>query len=131
MRARRRGRRTTPGNGGFWNARLHAEHSLEGRIDSFVCDLASFHPPDFCVVDALQGLQYQEHNTGAADQAVRSNVIVAGRNPVLTDAFLAEPIGFNPWDIDFLQMAQKRGMGSMDLRKPVVSGGDPARDVRE
>jgi uncharacterized protein (DUF362 family) len=71
-----------PGNGGFSNTFLHSDHSLEGRIDSFIADLASFHPPDFCVVDALQGLQYQEHNAGLSDQAVRSNLIVAGPRSV-------------------------------------------------
>jgi uncharacterized protein (DUF362 family) len=119
-----------PRNGAFHNHFLHADHSLEGRIDSFITDLAAFHPPDFCVVDAIQGLQYQEHNTGMADQAVRSNAIVAGRDPVRTDAFLAKLMGFNPWDIDFLHMAQKRQMGVMDLSRVQVNGDDPDSHIR-
>lgn len=120
-----------PGGGAFYNAVLHAQHSLEGRIDSFITDLAAFHPADFNVVDALHGLQYQEHNAGLSDQAVRSNIIVAGRDAVRTDAFLAQLMGFNPWDIDFLHMAQKREIGSMDLSAVKVNGDDPSRFVRE
>lgn len=45
------------GPAGFWNAKLHEQHSLEGRIDSFITDLAAFHPPDFTVVDGIRGLQ--------------------------------------------------------------------------
>ena len=119
-----------PRNGAFHNQYLHSDHSLEGRIDSFITDLAAFHPPDFCVVDALQGLQYQEHNAGLSDQAVRCNSIVAGRDAVLTDAFLAKLMGFNPWDIDFLHMAQRRQMGSMDLGRVQMNGDDPAPHVR-
>jgi uncharacterized protein (DUF362 family) len=119
-----------PGNGGFHNAFLHSDHSLEGRIDSFIADLAAFHPPDFSVVDALLGLQYTEHNAGMADQAVQSNLIVAGRDAVRTDALLANIMGFNPWDIDFLHMAQKREMGTMDLRNVRVNGDDPGRHTR-
>ena len=48
-----------------------------------------------------------------------------------TDAFLAQLMGFNPWDIDFLHMAQKRGMGAMDLSAVRVNGDDPSRFVRE
>lgn len=112
---------------GFWNAQLHAQHSLEGRIDSFITDLASFHPPDFCVVDGIRGLQYKEHDNGQADQMLRNNLILAGRDPVVTDALVAQLMGFNPWDIEFLHMAQQRGMGSMDLEKADIIGDDPAR----
>ena len=32
--------------GNFSNNDLHSKHSLEGRVDSFIVDLAAFHPPD-------------------------------------------------------------------------------------
>jgi uncharacterized protein (DUF362 family) len=119
-----------PGNGAFHNHYLHADHSLEGRIDSFITDLAAFHPPDFCVVDGLQGLQYTEHNNDASDQVVRTNVILAGRDPVRTDALVAKLLGFNPYDIDFLHMASQRLMGTSDLGSVQVNGDDPERLIR-
>jgi uncharacterized protein (DUF362 family) len=113
--------------GGFWNARLHEEHSLEGRIDSFITDLASFHPPDFSVIDGIRGLQYKEHDNGQHDQMLRNNLILASRDPVAADALVAQLMGFNPWDIEFLHMAQQRGMGIMDLEQADVIGDDPTR----
>ncbi|HYM06367.1 MAG TPA: DUF362 domain-containing protein [Terriglobales bacterium] len=115
------------GPGGFWNARLHDEHSLEGRIDSFITDLASFHPPDFSVVDGIRGLQYSEHDNGRPDQMLRNNLVLASRDPVAADALVAQLLGFNPWDIEFLHMAEQRDMGCMNLEKANVIGDDPAR----
>lgn len=113
--------------GTFSNLTLHKEHSLDGRIDSFIVDLAAFHPPDFNVVDAIRGLQYTEHNNGRPDQMLRNNAIIAGENAVATDALVANLAGFNAWDIEFLHMAAQRDMGSMDLDRIEVAGDDPVR----
>jgi uncharacterized protein (DUF362 family) len=115
---------------GFWNARLHEQHSLEGRIDSFITDLAAFHPPDFCIIDGIRGLQNKEHDNGKSDQMIRNNLILASRDPVAADALVAKLLGFNPWDIEFLHMAQQREMGYMDLDKADIIGDDPAPFIK-
>lgn len=111
--------------GTFHNAQLHSGHSVEDRIDPFIVDLAAFHPPDFAVVDGLRGLQYQEHNCGVSDQLVQSNLVLAGEDPVATDSLVAHLLGFNPWDIEFLHMADKRQMGTRDLANVDVLGAEP------
>jgi uncharacterized protein (DUF362 family) len=111
--------------GRFWNVNLHAQHSVEDRIDPFIADLASFHPPDFVVADMIRGLQYREHNNEAPDQMVRSNLVLASRDPVAADALAAYLVGFNPADIEHLHMAQARDMGSLDLDGSDVRGEDP------
>jgi hypothetical protein len=113
--------------GGFSNTNLHSEHSVEGRLDPFIVDLAAFHPPDYCVVDGLRGLQYQEHNNGRADQMLRNNLVLAGEDPVATDALIARLMGFNPWDMDFLHLAAQREMGVLDARAFDVLGEDADR----
>jgi uncharacterized protein (DUF362 family) len=118
----------TPGV--FHNAKLHAEHSAGGRICPFIVDLAAFHPPDYCVVDAIRGLQCQEHSIGRADQTVRTNLVFAGEDPVLADAMAAKLMGFAPWDMEFLHLAARRGMGSMELEKAAVVGDDAERFMR-
>ncbi len=115
---------------GFWNARLHSQHSFEGRIDPFIVDLASFHPPDFNVVDGIRGLQFKEHNAGRDDQTLRNNMVLAGEDTVAVDSLVAHLMGFQPADIDFLHMAAARGIGSMDLSGCEVNGDDP-EDARE
>lgn len=110
--------------GRFWNVKLHEQHALDNRIDPMIVDLAAFHPPDFSVVDAIRGLQYSEHRNGRQDQTVRHNLVFAGADPVACDAIGAHLAGFNPWDIDFLHLAQERGMGSMDPSRADVAGDD-------
>lgn len=115
----------TPGQ--FWNANLHAEHSVEDRIDPFIADLSAFHPPDFVVADLIRGLQYREHNNDTPDQMIRTNLVLASRDPVAADALAAHLLGFNPEDIEYLHMAQAREAGSMDLGASDVRGDDPGR----
>lgn len=115
----------TPGV--FHNANLHSGHSAGGRIDPFIVDLASFHPPDYCVIDGIRGLQTQEHSVHRADQTVRSNLVMAGEDPVAADAVVARQLGFQPHDMEFLHMAAKRGMGTMDESAIDVRGDEPDR----
>jgi uncharacterized protein (DUF362 family) len=111
----------------FSNGNLHRDHSLEGRVDSFITDLAAFHPPDYCVVDGIQGLQYTEHRANFPDQLLRNNMVLAGEDPVAIDALLATVMGFQPSDIEYLHMASQRQIGSMELGNAEVAGDDPAR----
>ena len=117
--------------GSFSNNDLHSKHSLEGRIDSFVADLAAFHPPDYCVVDAIRGLQYYEHRIDRPDQEVRSNMVLAGEDPVATDATLATLLGYKSEDLEYLHFASQRQMGTMDPRDVEVVGDEPDRLSRK
>lgn len=116
--------------GVFHNALLHEQHSAGERIDPFIVDLAAFHPPDYCVMDGIRGLQTQEHSVNRSDQTVRSNLVMACEDPVASDAMVAKLLGFNPHDIEFLHMADKRLMGSMDLGRVDLRGDDPDKHSR-
>jgi hypothetical protein len=113
------------------NNGLHNEHSVDSRIDPFIGDLAAFHPPDYNVVDVIRGLQSTEHNNRQPDQMIRTNLIMAGENPVALDALAATLIGFRPGDIDYLHMAAARGLGSYDLKNIEVVGDEPDRYYRK
>jgi uncharacterized protein (DUF362 family) len=111
----------------FANGLLHDEQTIEERFDGMIVDLASFHPPDYCVVDGIRGLQYTEHNAHRPDQAVRNNLVMAAEDPVAADALAARLLGFNPWDIDYLHMAARRDLGTLDLGAVDVLGDDVVR----
>jgi uncharacterized protein (DUF362 family) len=115
----------TPGM--FNNLQMHAEQAVHNRLDHFIVDLASYHPPDYCVVDGIRGLQFQEHNNGRTDQMIRSNMVLAGEDPVATDALVSYLMGFNVRDMEFLHLATQRGLGTMELAKLDVRGDDPPR----
>jgi hypothetical protein len=110
----------TPGI--FWNATLHNQYSVDTRIDTFIADLAAFHPPDYNVVDGIRGLQYTEHNNDLPDQMLRNNLVLAGEDTVATDAAVARLLGFNPADIDYLHMGAARGLGTYNLREIDIVG---------
>ena len=112
------------------NTYLHSQHKIDSRLDPFIVDLASFHPPDYCVADGIRGLQYYEHNRHFADQTVRNNLVMAGEDPVAMDTTISSLVGMNPWDIDFLHLAARRGMGTMDTGKIDVVGDDPGKLAR-
>lgn len=114
----------------FHNAGLHEQHSAGGRIDPFIVDLAAFHPPDYSVVDGIRGLQSQEHSVHREDQTVRSNLVLAGEDPVAADALAARLMGFNSYDIEMLHMAARRQMGTMDFDRIDVRGDEPDRNNR-
>jgi uncharacterized protein (DUF362 family) len=114
----------------FSNRLLHDHYTVEGRVDGFVTDLVSFHPPDFNVVDGIRGLQYSNHNNRRPDQMLRNNLVLAGEDAVAMDAMVARLLGFNPWDIDYLHMASRREIGTMDPGQVDAVGDDPERLAR-
>ncbi|MGE5487105.1 MAG: DUF362 domain-containing protein [bacterium] len=114
----------------FWNVNLHGEHSVDGRIDPFIADLAAFHPPDYNVVDVIRGLQYREHNNGQPDQMIRNNIVLAGESTVAVDAAVSKLLGFNPADIDYLHMGAARGLGSFNLSDADIVGDELDRLVK-
>ena len=111
--------------GMFSNFVMHDQHSVDNRIDPFIADLVAFHPPDFCVVDAIRGLQYHQHGGKEPDQMIRSNFVLAGEDPIAMDATVAYLMKFNPWDIDYLHLGIKRGLGTMDFREIEFAGEEP------
>jgi uncharacterized protein (DUF362 family) len=115
----------------FWDVRLHERHSVDNRIDPFVADLAAYHPPDYNVVDAIRGLQYEEHNNRQPDQSVRNNVVMAGEDPVTVDAVAATFMGFKPADLDFLHMGAARGLGAYNLNDVEIVGDELDRLARK
>ena len=58
---------------------------------------------------------------------MRSNLVLAGEDPVAADALAARLMGFNPEDIEFLHMASRRQMGTMDFGRIEVRGDEPDR----
>ena len=68
------------------------------------------------------------HNNSGA-HSIRTNMIIAGPDPVATDAVGATVMGFNPWDIEHLRRSAAKGHGTLDMRHITVSG-DPIDKVQ-
>lgn len=73
-------------------------------------------PSHLVLVDALHGdLCHEEGGT-----PVRMDRIIAGRDPVLVDAYAAELLGYRPDEIPYIALAARLGVGNVGLTAETV-----------
>ncbi|MBT3342834.1 MAG: DUF362 domain-containing protein [Gemmatimonadetes bacterium] len=118
--------RVVNGTGGWWNAKLHG---LPGGIDMVITDLVSYHPPDYVVIGAVWGMEGNGPHISQGGLPLRLNMVLAGQDPVATDAVATKVMGFNPWDIEHLRNSSAKGFGTIDERFITVRG-DAIQDVQ-
>ena len=97
---------------------LHRYAGNEKVPNGFV-DLFSYRPTDYAVVEGIWGVEGNGPQTG---DDVKLNVIVAGGDPVATEAVTAQIMGFNPYDIYHLHLAAAKGFGTWDINQIEVVG---------
>lgn len=66
---------------------------------------------DFIVIDHICGDPYFEEG----GSPLIKNCVMAALDPVLTDAYTASLLGFDPEDIDYIRFAEYANVGSADL----------------
>lgn len=75
----------------------------------------------YCVVDGICGdLTFEE-----GGHPVESNRIIAGRSPLLVDAYCAELIGFHPDEIAYLSLGKELGLGASNEKEAEVLSLNP------
>lgn len=80
---------------------------------------------DLIIVDGLNGdLNFEE-----GGNPVRMNMIFAGKDPVLMDAYAAHLLGFSIEEVPYIKIAESIGVGTADLNKAdiVELNGDKPR----
>ncbi|MBT3343852.1 MAG: DUF362 domain-containing protein [Gemmatimonadetes bacterium] len=91
-------------------------------MDESWVDLVLMSQVDLNVVDMLQGTE------GGAFEGTpkRSNIVLAGADPIATDLVVAQLMGFNPDDFEFADLGAQRGIGPGSIDGVDTRGGDPA-----
>jgi len=89
-------------------------------------DLLLIKPPALNVVDGLLG---QEGDHASSGRPVEMGVVIAGQDPVATDAVTSAVMGLDPFEVATTRIAARRGLGVGDLRKIEVVGA-PIAQVR-
>ncbi len=102
-------------------------HTNYFRLMRIIVDIATTLPPDLAVVDGLVG-----SNFGMDHEPVETNVLLAGHDPVATDAVGAAVMGFDPHaefpiepfvvSENHLRLAARAGLGVLDLSGTDVRG---------
>ena len=68
---------------------------------------------DLILADNICGdLDFEEGGSPVA-----MNRILAFRDPVLCDSFAAEIMGYEPYDIEYIRLAEELGVGSADTER--------------
>lgn len=96
---------------------LHREY---GTTHHPIVDLNLIRLPDFTVIDGIMGGERSAPRDG---KAVKSEIVIAGRNLAAVDAVGAYIMGFNPRSIPHIRMAEEVGIGPIDLSQITVSNG--------
>ena len=86
-------------------------------------DLFAYNPAAYTVIEGFWGTEGDGPQWG---QNVQHNVVVAGGDPLATEAVANVVMGFNPLDLEHLYLAAAKGFGTFDLNRIQVEGRAPA-----
>jgi uncharacterized protein (DUF362 family) len=109
------------------------------RIPRVVVDICAARPVDLGIVDGIETMAGSEGPWAGGDgEACRPRVLLAGTNCVATDAVGTAVMGYDPMAAagtppfdnsdNFLELAERAGLGTRDLDRIEVAGA-PIRDV--
>lgn len=88
-------------------------------LHSFIAAMGEVVPIDITILSGMNGMIW----TGPSDgKAVSSNLIVAGTDPVATDAVAARMMGFLPQAVHYLFELHRRGLGQGDVNRISMKG---------
>jgi uncharacterized protein (DUF362 family) len=90
---------------------------LHQNIHVSLADLASFFKPTLTVVDATRVLWRNGPQGGNLADTRETHVVLATTDQVAADAYAAELLGLSPTALDYLTMAEKRRLGTIDWRR--------------
>jgi uncharacterized protein (DUF362 family) len=86
---------------------------LHQNIDTSIADLATFMRPTLVVVDAWRVLVRNGPQGGNIDDARDMHTVIATADQVAADAFGCTLIGQQRENLPYLEMGEKRGLGTM------------------
>jgi uncharacterized protein (DUF362 family) len=92
--------------------KFKGKYHLKG-ISKVVVDINTVLKPALTVIDGFVGM---EGNGPIDGTPIQMNLIIAGTDPVATDATAARIMGFNPHEIAHIRKAQEKGLGKAEAQ---------------
>lgn len=96
-----------------------------GRLNENIVDLASILKPSLTVIDGI--IAGEGHET--SENPVKMDLVIAGADPVATDAVGAAVMGVSPAEVKHLVLAEKKGLGICRLENIEIIG-EPIERVK-
>jgi uncharacterized protein (DUF362 family) len=103
--------------GGLSKGELFQFNPEHGQVDMYF-----FHPADYTIIEGFCGTEGDCPQNGLNMQ---HNIVVAGSDPVATEAVANVTMGNNPLDLEILYLAAIKGFGTFDLDRIKVVGRTP------
>ncbi len=111
----------TLASGAYGDGTSKAQHYQNNPEHGYV-DLMSYNPPAYSVIEGFWGTEGDGPQWGLN---VQHNVVVAGADPVATEAIANLTMGFQPMDLEALMLAAAKGFGTLDRDNIRVVGRQP------
>jgi uncharacterized protein (DUF362 family) len=92
--------------------KFKGKYHMKG-ISKVVVDINTVLRPALTVIDGFVGM---EGNGPIDGTPVQMNLIIAGTDPVATDATAARIMGFNPYEIAHIRKAHEKGLGKSEAQ---------------
>jgi uncharacterized protein (DUF362 family) len=112
--------------------RFGANHEAEYRVPRIVADLVAARPIHLAIIDGVESIAGGEGPWNRGVRMVKPGVLIAGLNPVCTDAAATAVMGYNPRAVrgtapfrncnNTLLLAEAHGIGTTDLKRIDVRG---------
>jgi hypothetical protein len=112
---------SVPYGDGFGKSQMDRYGFAQGMVDVF-----SYQPTVYAIV---AGFWASERDWPTNTDNLHHNVVVAGGNPVATEATALRVMGTNPYETVQMHLARSRGYGSFE-EKDIEVVGAPVRSVR-
>jgi len=89
-----------------------------GSLSENIVDSASVLKPSIAVIDGI--IAGEGHETSG--NPIEMNLVIAGTDPVAVDAVGAAVMGIEPTEVKHLLLAEKKGLGTCNLKEITVLG---------
>ena len=111
----------TLASGAYGDGTSKRQHYQNNPEHGYV-DLFAYNPAAYTVIEGFWGTEGDGPQWG---QNVQHNAVVAGGDPLATEAVANVVMGFNPLDLEHLYLAATKGFGTFDLNRIQVEGRAP------
>jgi uncharacterized protein (DUF362 family) len=92
--------------------KFKGKYHMKG-ISKVVVDINTVLRPVFTVIDGFVGMEGRGPTDGTP---VQMDLIIAGKDPVATDAIAARVMGFNPYEIKHIRKAYEKDIGKSEAQ---------------
>lgn len=106
-----------------FKAKFHAR-----GIEKVIVDINSVIKPAFTIIDGFFGM---EGSGPVSGKPVKMDLIIAGKDPVATDAVASKVMGFEPTSIFHIKRAAEKGIGTLEDIQVVGNSIESVRHIFE